>query len=249
MLWLALLFAQAVAQPEDVALGAKVFAKSCAVGYCHGSGGAAGRAPRIQGRSFTADYLLKVTREGIAGTAMPAWQGRLTEAEIRAVVAYMLSISAGSGSVSAAPAAAGPAPVSMPARAKPGKELFFDAVRGVRCGTCHAAENWGVPVGPNLAAAPPGSVAAIRGVRSRHVRRARLAGGDEFPALEVESKGGWLKLYDLTIPPPVLRTVPAGEIQFVEDEGVAWDHAAAIASYTDQELEAIIEYLRWLGSR
>lgn len=247
MLWLALLVAQGVAQPEEVALGAKVFAKSCAIGYCHGSGGAAGRAPRIQGRNFTADYLLKVTREGIAGTAMPAWQERLSEAEIRAVVAYMLSISAGSGSVPVAPVPAGPAPASMPAGAKAGKELFFDAIRGVRCGTCHAAENWGVPIGPNLAATPPESVAAIRGVRSKHVRRARLAGGDEFPAMEVESKGGWLKLYDLTVPPPVLRTVPAGEIQFAE--GAAWDHSAVIASYNDEELEAIIDYLRWLGSR
>lgn len=247
MLWLALLVAQGVAEPEDVALGAKVFARSCAVGYCHGSGGAAGRAPRIQGRSFTAEYLLKVTREGIAGTAMPAWQGRLSQAEIRAVVAYMLSISAGPEEVPAVSAPAGKAPVSMPARAKAGKDLFFDAVRGVRCGTCHAAENWGVPIGPNLAAAPPESVAAIRGVRSKHVRRARLAGGDEFPALEVESKGGWLKLYDLTVSPPVLRTVPAGEIQF--SEGAAWNHAAAIASYSDEELEAVIDYLRWLGSR
>jgi mono/diheme cytochrome c family protein len=247
VLWLALLVAQGAAQPDSAALGAKVFAKSCAVGYCHGSGGAAGRAPRIQGRSFTAEYLLKVTREGIPGTAMPAWQGRLTEAEIRGVVAYMLSISASPGAAPAAPAPAGEAPVAMPARARAGKDRFFDAVRGVRCGTCHAAENWGVPVGPNLAATPPESVAAVRGVRAKHVRLARLAGGEEFPALEVEAKGGWVKLYDLTVPPPVLRTVPAGEVKF--SEASAWDHAAAIASYTDDELEAILDYLRWLASR
>jgi mono/diheme cytochrome c family protein len=247
VLWLALLLAQGAAPADEVAVGAKVFARSCAVGYCHGSGGAAGRAPRIQGRSFTAEYLSKVTREGIAGTAMPAWQGRLSEEEIRAVVAYMLSISANPGSAQPASMPAAKAPVSMPERAKAGKELFFDAVRGVRCGTCHAAEDWGVPIGPNLAGSPPESVAAIRGVRARHVRLARLTGGDEFPALEVETKGGWLKLYDLTAPPPVLRTVAAADVQF--SKGGAWDHAAAIASYTDEELEAVLAYLHWLASR
>ncbi len=247
MLWLALLLAQGAAPAGDVALGAKVFARNCAVGYCHGSGGAAGRAPRIQGRSFTADYLSKVTREGIAGTAMPAWQGRLTEDEIRAVVAYMLSISASpAGSAPAAAVPAAPAPLSMPARAQAGKELFFDAVRGIRCGTCHTVENRGVPIGPNLAAGPPASASAIRAVRGRHVRLARLAGGEEFPALEVETKSGWVKLYDLTVAPPVLRTVPAAEVRF--RDGAAWDHGAAIASYTDGELEAIVEYLRWLAS-
>jgi mono/diheme cytochrome c family protein len=247
VLWLALLLLQAPVAPGEAAAGAQIFAKSCAIGYCHGSGGAAGRAPRIQGRSFTADYLLKVTREGIPGTAMPAWQGRLTDAEIRAVVAYMLSISTGQAAAAPATGASAAPRVEIPPVARAGRALFFDAVRGTRCGTCHAVEEWGVPVGPNLAASPPQSVAAIRDAPAPEVRTARLAGGEEFAALPVEEKDGWMKLYDLTVPPPVLRTVHASEVTL--SGGSTWKHDAAVSFYSDQELETILVYLRWLGTR
>lgn len=248
MLWLALLLAQAAPPAEEIARGEKIFAKSCAIGYCHGAGGSAGRAPRIQGRSFTPEYLLKVTRDGIPGTAMPAWRGQLSEEEIRAVVAYMLSISANAG----ARLTAGESRVEtetrpMPARVKAGRELFFDAVRGTRCGTCHALENWGVPVGPNLAAATVRSIEEIRRPPLRSVRTARLNSGEEFPALLVEEKGGWLRLYDLAVPPPVLRTVAAADVQWRDPGG--WDHSAAVRSYSDAELEAVFEYLRWLAGQ
>ena len=39
-----------------------------------------------------------------------------------------------------------------PNEAKLGKEAFFNAVKGTRCGTCHAVDDWGTPIGPNLAA-------------------------------------------------------------------------------------------------
>lgn len=247
MLWLLFLLAQTSGAQDEVAVGERIFARSCAIGYCHGSGGAAGRAPRIRGRSFTPEYLLKVTRDGIPGTAMPAWQGRLSEEEIRAVVAYMLSISA-SGSaapVPSSPAAAPARQVEMPPKARAGRELFFDAVRGIRCGTCHALEDRGLPIGPNLAASPPPSIDAMRNPPLNEVRTARLAGGDEFPALPVENKDGWVKLYDLTVPPPVLRTLRASEVEL--SPGSRWRHAEVIASYTDQELELILAYLRWLA--
>src|SRR5690242_21018321 len=48
-----------------IARGEKIFAQSCPVGYCHGVAGAAGRGPRLRGRSFSKDYLLNVTRDGI----------------------------------------------------------------------------------------------------------------------------------------------------------------------------------------
>jgi mono/diheme cytochrome c family protein len=248
MLWLALLLAQAGAPAEEVARGEKIFAARCAIGYCHGAGGSAGRAPRIQGRSFTAEYLLKVTRDGIPGTAMPAWRGLLSEEEIRAVVAFMLSISANPAAVVAKQEAGKEtAAGAMPPRAKAGRELFFDAVRGTRCGTCHALENWGVAVGPNLAAATLRSIEELRRPPLRSVRTARLASGEQFPALLVEEKGGWIRLYDLTVPPPVLRTVAASELRWLESAG--WDHSAAVRSYTDAELQAVFEYLRWLAAQ
>lgn len=247
MLWLALLLAQAGAPADEVGRGEKIFAASCAVGYCHGAGGSAGRAPRIQGRSFTPEYLLKVTRDGIPGTAMPAWRGQLSEEEIRAVVAYMLSISANPAALPAGETKQEAAARSMPARVKTGRELFFDAVRGTRCGTCHTLENWGVAVGPNLATVRVRSTEELRRPPLRSVKTARLASGEEFPALLVEEKGGWVRLYDLTVAPPVLRTVAANELGWRDQ--ARWDHAEFVRSYTDAELQAVFEYLRWIAAQ
>ncbi len=247
MLWLALLMAQAGAPADEVARGEKIFAASCAVGYCHGAGGSAGRAPRIQGRSFTPEYLLKVTRDGIPGTAMPAWRGQLSEEELRAVVAYMLSISAHPAALPSGETRQEAAARPMPARVKTGRELFFDAVRGTRCGTCHALENWGVAVGPNLAAVRVRSIEELRRPPARSVKTARLASSEEFPALLVEQKDGWVRVYDLTVAPPVLRTVAANELGWREP--ARWDHAAFVRSYTDAELQAVLDYLRWLEPR
>jgi mono/diheme cytochrome c family protein len=240
MIWLALLLAQAPAAPE--ARGAKIFAQSCAVGYCHGSGGSAGRAPRITGRGFERPYVLKVVRGGIGGTGMPGFQGRLGDAEIAAVVNYVVAISGGIVT-EAGPVAARPAPPAV----ERGRELFFDAVRGTRCSTCHALEGRGIAIGPNLGVLARASAAGIRKAAAPNVRSADIA-GDRFPALLVEQKEDWLKLYDLTKPPPVLRTVAASETRLDGAAG-GWSHAAAIAHYTDAELASVAEYLRWLASR
>ncbi|MCP5114495.1 MAG: hypothetical protein GY953_27010 [bacterium] len=252
MIWLLLaLLTQANLPLEDRSPGARVFARSCAVGYCHGTAGSTGRAPRIRGRRFERDYLLRVTRDGIAGTAMLSWKDRLSETEIEAVVDYMVSIS------KPAEGGARPAtPESRPATTQPpkpvpldvsrGKVAFFDATRGTRCGTCHALEGWGVPVGPNLASAVPGSAVEIRELPTIGVQTARLDDEGEFPALVVEQAGGWVRLYDLSMPPPVLRTLPAAQVEL--QPGSSWTHAAVIPGYSDWELTDIIAYLRWLGN-
>jgi len=50
------------------------------------------------------------------------------------------------------------------------------------------------------------------------------------------------KVYDLTQPPPVLRTIPSKRIQL--KEGSNWSHASVIASYTDADLESVLAFLR-----
>jgi mono/diheme cytochrome c family protein len=253
MIWLVLLLAQTGSTPDEISRGAGVFARTCAVGYCHGTAGAAGRAPRIQGRSFSQDYLLKVTREGIPGSGMPAWNGKLTDEDLVAVVAYMISIST--------PAPGGsphlPVPVTgsvepkaqpkMPPEVKQGRDLFFDATRGTRCGTCHALENWGNAIGPNLASTPPKSVSEIRKIPTSGVSTARLSSGGEFPAIVVERKDGFVRLYDFTAAPPILRTLAESDVSLRAESN--WGHSGAISTYTDEDLEAIIRYLRWLASR
>src|SRR2546423_1351867 len=85
--------AESGGETPGIARGEKIFAQSWSVGYCHGVAGAAGRGPRLRGRTFSKDYLLNVTREGIPTSAMPAWKGRLKDDEIHAVVEYVASLS------------------------------------------------------------------------------------------------------------------------------------------------------------
>jgi cytochrome c2 len=235
---------QVAAQDADLALGAKVFAQSCAVGYCHGTAGAANRGPRLAGRGFDRGFVEKVIRDGVPGTGMPGFKS-MKSADLNAVIAYVMNISGG-GSVSAAPAHM-PAPEAPqfpgPPEAKKGKDLFFDATRGTRCGTCHALEDWGVAVGPNVTGR---STAGLRRKVSASVKQV-TAGGLRFPALVVSRKNDVVTLYDVADAPPVLRTFAANEVKM--EDGAGWTHAAVTRHYTDAELASIGVYLSWLGRR
>ncbi len=84
--------------PSDptLAKGQEVYAKSCAA--CHGSDGGGVTGPRLIGveaRLTEEQEIAKIT-DGVSGTAMPAWGGRLSPEEIAAVAAYTRSLSAGS---------------------------------------------------------------------------------------------------------------------------------------------------------
>jgi mono/diheme cytochrome c family protein len=50
-------FAYAQGVPETVAQGEKVFNQTCATGYCHGSKGVAGGAPRLAVRGFDQTFI------------------------------------------------------------------------------------------------------------------------------------------------------------------------------------------------
>jgi mono/diheme cytochrome c family protein len=228
----------AVAQSPE---GAKIFRQSCAVGYCHGSAGTAGRAPALVDRRFPADHVLKVVRDGMPATGMPGWKDRLSAGELNAVVAYVVHVSGGTGQAMAGATAS----ASIPAAAKRGRDLFFDPVRATRCATCHALEGKGTAVGPNLAAGAP-NVQLIRTGKPAAVRQAR-AGSDAFPALLVEQKDDWTRVYDLTVAPPVLRTLAKSDLTW--SSGASWKHSTAVASYSDADLQAIAGYLQWLSTR
>ncbi|MCB0997025.1 MAG: cytochrome c [Acidimicrobiales bacterium] len=72
----------------DLTLGAQVFADRCAM--CHGASGGGGSGPALAGRVVEAypdpADQLAVVRDG--RRSMPAFGGRLTTAELDAVVAY-----------------------------------------------------------------------------------------------------------------------------------------------------------------
>lgn len=251
MIWLALLLAQAAVSnaAPDIAAGETIFAQSCSVGYCHGAAGAAGRGPRLRGRTFTSDYLYKVIADGIPNSAMPAWKGRLKEAEIRSVLAYVMSLASATDPAPPAnpmPPGVGPAALSRfsgPPEAERGHALFFDASRDMRCGVCHALGGRGIMIGPDLANSRD-VAAGMHATRSQHVLAAILTDGEKFPALLAGQEANWVKLFDLSVPPPVLRTLNRADIKSMTPDS-GWSHQALLSGYTPAQLNDIAAYIRW----
>ncbi len=77
--------------PTDQLLsGEQIFASTC--GFCHQNGGrAAGRGPKLAGTDRPDEYLLNRIRVGKEG-AMPAYGRAFSEAQLRAIVAYIRSL-------------------------------------------------------------------------------------------------------------------------------------------------------------
>ncbi len=81
--------------PEAVALGARLFSLACA--QCHGAQGyGTPMAPALNNRTFleaTSDAVIEqIIAGGVPGTVMPAWGGRLSEADIAALTAFLRSL-------------------------------------------------------------------------------------------------------------------------------------------------------------
>lgn len=232
----------ALACAQDIAAsGAQVFAKSCATGYCHGAkGGPGSTAPRLAARGFSEEYISQTVRHGISGTRMPGFEGVLGRGELFAVVAYVETLNGITPSVPASR----DVEKKLPAEAEHGRALFFDAVRGFsRCATCHEVDHRGSPVAAPIASIPA-DASALRQLATPGVQTA-AASGESFPALVVSNGKVQTKVYDLTTPPPVLRTLPSGSVSL--SEGTNWRHSTAVAGYSDDELGAILTYLRTIS--
>jgi mono/diheme cytochrome c family protein len=215
--------------------GEKIFNQTCATGYCHGSKGATGGAPRLAARGFDRAYIDATIARGIPGTAMPAFGTTLSRSDLTAVDAYVAALNGISGSTAAPPAKA------LSPEASRGRELFSEAARSFgRCATCHEVNGIGIPVTTPIAAVPP-NVASLRALATPHVRTA-VVDGETIPALVVgEGKRGTI-LFDLTSSPPVQRSLEPGTVKLTD--GSNWKHASAMTSYNDAELSAILSYLR-----
>jgi mono/diheme cytochrome c family protein len=219
--------------------GEKVFAQSCATGYCHGAKGAPAGAPRLAARGFDQAYITTTIMRGLPGTAMPAFGTTLSRADLSSVVAYVASLN---GIVNAS-VNLGSAPDKAPLspESEPGRALFFDAVRGfARCSTCHEVNGVGISVTTPIAKIPS-DAAALRALATPDVRTATV-GGEAMPALIVSQGKTRAVFYDLTSAPPVLRTVEPGALKVAE--GSQWRHSAVISAYNDVELTSILGYLR-----
>jgi mono/diheme cytochrome c family protein len=236
------LLVAAIGWPQDS--GERVFAQSCATGYCHGARGTPAGAPRLGGRGFDQAYITNTILRGLPGTAMPAFGTTLSRADLAAVIAYVAKLNGIANptiNLGPGPGAAGPAEPALPAEAERGRALFFDAVRGFgRCSTCHEVNGVGIPVATPIAKIPA-DVAALRALPTPEIRTAAL-NGESMPALIVSQGKTHALFYDLTSAPPVLRTVDP--IALKVTEGSAWRHSSVIGVYDDAELESILVYLR-----
>jgi mono/diheme cytochrome c family protein len=240
--------ALAVAQnlPDVLKQGEEIFSKSCATGYCHGAMGAGGGAPRVAARGFDQTFINNTVTRGIPNTAMPPFANTLSRGDLTAVVAYVArlngiaspTIAAGGGRDGLPEPPAGPA---LSADAGRGRDLFSDAVRGFgRCSTCHEVNGIGIPVAAPIATVPA-NAAALRALTTPRVSTITVS-GESMPALILSNKSQAVLFYDLTTPPPVLRTEAPAAVQ--TREGSNWRHSSVIGSYNELELSSILEYLR-----
>lgn len=81
--------------PEAIALGARLYSLACA--QCHGAQGyGTPLAPALNNQLFLSETpdaaIQQIIAGGVTGTKMPAWGGRLSEAEIAAITAYLRSL-------------------------------------------------------------------------------------------------------------------------------------------------------------
>jgi mono/diheme cytochrome c family protein len=224
-----------------VAQGEKVFNQTCATGYCHAlKGGSGGGAPRLAARGFEETYITSTTTRGLPGTPMPAFGTTLTRNDLVAVVAYVATLNGiTTPSIGGRGGAAGR--VSLPPDVERGRALFYDAVRSFgRCATCHEVSGTGIAVAAPISKVPA-DVPALRALETPGVSTATV-NGEAMPVLVVSQAKTHTMFYDLTVPPPVLRTVDPGEAKIAK--GSAWRHASVLASYNDAELASVLTFLR-----
>jgi len=152
-------------EPQFIAEGAKLFARSCGNAYCHGSGGVGGGAPRLRGKGLEAAYVFKTISNGLSGTAMLSFKAELSEEQIWKLVAFVMSdvkstsdakpetpvADKPSPSTSAPPASAKTAASSsITGSAQAGRVLFFDSSQSRSCHHCHSLQGEGTSIGPDL---------------------------------------------------------------------------------------------------
>jgi len=219
---------------EAVRHGAEVFAATC-TGYCHGMNGEAGGAPRLVGRGFDVEYINRVVTYGITGTQMPAWGAKLPVGDLASVIAYVENLN---GLI----ALAKRSPMELNEEAKHGESIFFDQEGELnRCSDCHQIGGKGVPVAPPIRQMP-GDVAGLRNLKTPHVFTATVR-GETFPAIVLAQTREKTKLYNLATMPPVLRIEIPSAVKLTD--GSSWQHFTSWrSSYSDDDLSAVLEYLR-----
>ncbi|MEO8661353.1 MAG: c-type cytochrome [Bryobacteraceae bacterium] len=221
--------------------GAVVFRKTCAVAYCHGPEGTAGRAPRLIGHPYPENIVFSIVADGISGKGMPGFSSQLKTEEIDAVVGYVMMLR------SAGPPAAVSAaklPRVMPTEIRKGRDLFFDAPRLGACNACHQIGDRGTPAGPNLAGHTAFTPQELTDLPAPHVVTVHPDGEGAFPGIAIGDEGLRIQVYDLSAVLPVRRIFHRDQAKVVV--GGVWSHKYAAGLYSSAEIQLIGEYLRWV---
>ena len=245
-----------LAIPSELDQGKRVFAMNCSVGYCHGLEGRAGKGPRLRGRVWSRSYLYNTIQKGVPNSSMPAWQGRLADRSIDAVVAYILSIAQQQPDAGTSAGSKEFVPSSQPLskQAEFGKALFFDPTQEKNCGICHRVAGSGTAVAAafdNLASRedqdllrqilePPGN---------GNVLELTTTEGEVICGVKAGETSGSVQIYDLASPgPPVLRTLGSDSIRKAEPCPGLNPHESNSRSFSTQELLDIVAFLKSLTS-
>ena len=247
-----------LSSPELIAQGSDQFARSCAVGYCHGSEGRAARGPALRDRVWDPRELHAITADGLDGTSMPAWKDVLSDEAVWAVTAYVLSLSSEPPSGVAAIIELGPAEaVSSRAQlseaASRGKELFFDLTRERRCGVCHQLDGVGTAIGPNLVLAARVKTLRdlTRDILEPHAEIAYgfeqvqldLRSGERLRGVLAEETDTRIRVFDAASVPPPLRSVAKRDVRrqrTLERSSMPGDLSEV---YSAAEIDSIVTYL------
>ena len=125
-----------IGDPEAIAVGATLYARSCA--GCHGADGSGGRGPNLVRRPLwhplSDEKIFHVVRNGLPGADMPATN--LTDDETWRLVAFLHAL--------IGPAAENP----VEGDAVAGSKIFWSRKAG--CSNCHAILGEGGHTGPDL---------------------------------------------------------------------------------------------------
>jgi mono/diheme cytochrome c family protein len=241
-LWLLALPVLLLADDDKLTRGAAVYASTCAVAYCHGPQGTAGRAPALAARRMDPRAIVAIATQGIPNTSMPGFGRQIKPEDLEAVAAYIVSL-AGSGAAGAGDAKP-TATASTPAAVQQGRFLFSEAARTGACGACHDVGGRGIPVSLALRDLSKAHLGDLRALATPNVVTAHPTSEDPFPAVVAEKTAKRVRVYDLSAKLPVLRTFTPAEVAI--SPGTSWHHRDAVAIYTDAELEAISSYLLWV---
>lgn len=125
------LVSQAAAQDLGVKKGKELYEQNCMGCHQKDGGGKPGFAPSISNKEFlsvaSTEFLINTIKEGRDGTAMTPWK-QLGDEKIRAIVAYLQSLSPASGTRVAIANSQPPAKGDVQA----GKVMFAEV-----CSNCH----------------------------------------------------------------------------------------------------------------